>query len=134
MLATIARPAMPLFRPLAKLPLRAFTTTSLHASSSQSKSFSRAGPPPLPAADQAEFDALLKANATVGATPAIVESPEEALHRDLRKGPKKEFEGDVNPRTGESGGPKVDPFKSGDADWSYAGRVTVSAAGTACDH
>lgn len=33
-----------------------------------------------------------------------------------------EFEGDVNPKTGEIGGPKQDPLKHG--DWSFNGRVT----------
>jgi hypothetical protein len=33
--------------------------------------------------------------------------------------------GERNPKTGEMGGPKVDPFKSTEGDWSYAGRVTV---------
>lgn len=34
-----------------------------------------------------------------------------------------EFEGDVNPVTGERGGPKQDPLKHGD-EWSFNGRVT----------
>lgn len=34
-----------------------------------------------------------------------------------------EFEGDVNPKTGERGGPKQDPLKHGN-DWSFNGRVT----------
>lgn len=33
-----------------------------------------------------------------------------------------EFEGDVNPKTGELGGPKQDPIRHG--DWSFNGRVT----------
>lgn len=33
-----------------------------------------------------------------------------------------EFEGDVNPKTGEIGGPKQDPLRHG--DWSFNGRVT----------
>ncbi|KAK9382501.1 uncharacterized protein V2V93DRAFT_365280 [Kockiozyma suomiensis] len=33
-----------------------------------------------------------------------------------------EFEGDVNPKTGEIGGPKQDPLKHG--DYSFNGRVT----------
>ena len=33
-----------------------------------------------------------------------------------------EFEGNVNPKTGEVNGPKQDPLKYG--DWSYNGRVT----------
>ena len=109
------------------------------ASSSKSlnrASFTRPGPPPLPPADQAEFEAQQKAAQTVGATPASTLPPSEVAkmknvdleqHRDMRKGPKPEFMGDTNPKTGEMGGPKVDPFKSGDGDWSYAGRVTVSA-------
>ncbi|WVQ99924.1 hypothetical protein IAU59_007067 [Kwoniella sp. CBS 9459] len=94
------------------------------------KSFTRPGPPPLPASDQAEFDALLKANATIGASPEIVTNPEkgieaaEAQHKDVRRGPKPEFQGDVNPKTGERGGPKNDPFIAGDQDWQYGGRVT----------
>lgn len=51
---------------------------------------------------------------------------EDAAHRDLRKGPQPEFEGDVNPKTGEIGGPKQDPFIAGDADWQFGGRATVS--------
>ncbi|CAD6588156.1 MAG: putative mitochondrial protein, conserved [Tremellales sp. Tagirdzhanova-0007] len=88
------------------------------------KNFDRPSPPPLPASDQAEFETLLKANQTIGASPAITSPAEELQHRDLRRGPKKDFEGDVNPRTGERGGPKVDPFKAGDGDWQYGGRVT----------
>ncbi|WVR07472.1 hypothetical protein IAU60_004514 [Kwoniella sp. DSM 27419] len=109
---------------------------TLHTSSTplNRKSFTKPGPPPLPARDQAEFDALLKANATVGASPMIVDNPDKGikaaekqetdLHKDIRRGPKPEFEGDVNPKTGERGGPKVDPFKAGDQDWQYGGRVT----------
>lgn len=33
-----------------------------------------------------------------------------------------EFEGNVNPKTGEVGGPKQDPTRHG--DWSFNGRVT----------
>jgi hypothetical protein len=36
-----------------------------------------------------------------------------------------EFEGDVNPKTGEAGGPKNEPLKwGGRGDWSYNGKVT----------
>ncbi|KFY04468.1 hypothetical protein O988_00767 [Pseudogymnoascus sp. VKM F-3808] len=49
----------------------------------------------------------------------------EELHPDVRRGAKPEFEGEVNPKTGEVGGPKNDPLKwGGEADWSYNGRVT----------
>lgn len=43
----------------------------------------------------------------------------------MRKGAKPEFEGEVNPKTGEVGGPKRDPFGAGNSDWQFGGRVTV---------
>jgi hypothetical protein len=52
----------------------------------------------------------------------------EELHPDIRRGAKPEFVGDVNPVTGEIGGPKNDPLRWGSTgdrgDWSYNGRVT----------
>lgn len=49
----------------------------------------------------------------------------EELHPNIRRGAEPEFAGDVNPKTGESGGPKNEPLRWGDAgDWSYNGRVT----------
>jgi len=52
----------------------------------------------------------------------------EELHPDIRRGAKPEFEGDVNPITGEVGGPKNEPLRWGSTgergDWSYNGRVT----------
>ncbi|OCF57326.1 hypothetical protein L486_04782 [Kwoniella mangroviensis CBS 10435] len=112
-------------------PIRSLSTFS-PLLSKKAPSFSRPGPPPLPPSDQAEFEALIKANETIGASPDIVDNPQkgikasEELHKDVRRGPRPDFEGDVNPKTGERGGPKSDPFKAGDQDWSYAGRVTVS--------
>ena len=47
---------------------------------------------------------------------------EDMLHPDVRRGAKPEFEGDVNPKTGERGGPKNDPLKYG--DWAFNGRVS----------
>jgi len=47
----------------------------------------------------------------------------EELHPNVRRGAAPEFEGDVNPKTGEVGGPKNDPIRWG-GDWSYNGRVT----------
>lgn len=97
-------------------------------------SFSRPGPPQLSHAEQKEFEALQAAASKPSATPTQNASPDKLRqinqvdldqHRDARKGPRKEFEGEVNPRTGETGGPKMDPFKAGDGDWSYGGRVTV---------
>lgn len=52
----------------------------------------------------------------------------EEVHPDIRRGAKPEFEGDVNPLTGEVGGPKNEPLRWGSTgergDWSYNGRVT----------
>ena len=72
-------------------------------------------PPRLPPHLQAEFESLQRA-------AAVAESTEE-VHPDARRGQAKpEFEGDVNPKTGEVGGPKNDPLRYG--DWSFNGRVT----------
>lgn len=49
----------------------------------------------------------------------------EEVHPNMRRGAPPEFEGDVNPKTGEVGGPKNEPLRWGArADWSYNGRVT----------
>jgi len=49
----------------------------------------------------------------------------EEVHPDVRRGPKPEFEGDRNPKTGETGGPKNEPLRwGGNVDWSYNGKVT----------
>ena len=49
----------------------------------------------------------------------------EELHPDVRRGVKPEFEGERNPKTGETGGPKNEPLRwGGEVDWSYNGRVT----------
>ena len=53
------------------------------------------------------------------------ESEEQLVHPNLRRGAKPEFEGDVNPKTGEVGGPKNEPLRWGaEGDWSFNGRVT----------
>jgi len=49
----------------------------------------------------------------------------EELHPNIRRGAPPEFEGEINPKTGEVGGPKNEPLRWGDSgDWSYNGRVT----------
>lgn len=75
-------------------------------------------------ASQPELDIEVEAvNARVAAT-----GKGEELHPDIRRGAKPEFEGDVNPKTGEVGGPKNEPLRWGSTgdrgDWSYNGRVT----------
>ena len=77
-----------------------------------------------PASQPADKDIEVAAvNARVAAT-----GKGEELHPDIRRGAKPEFEGDVNPKTGEIGGPKNEPLRWGSTgergDWSYNGRVT----------
>jgi hypothetical protein len=68
----------------------------------------------------------------VNQSPQINQSPAlkadgkgAELHPNVRRGAPPEFEGDVNPQTGEVGGPKNNPLRWGhQSDWSYNGRVT----------
>ncbi|KAF2016859.1 DUF1674-domain-containing protein [Aaosphaeria arxii CBS 175.79] len=62
----------------------------------------------------------------IEAEPGVVEVEEgDELHPHMRRGAPPEFEGDVNPKTGEVGGPKNEPLRWGSAgDWSFNGRVT----------
>ena len=49
----------------------------------------------------------------------------EELHPDVMRGAAPEFQGEVNPKTGEVGGPKNEPLRWGPGgDYSYNGRVT----------
>ncbi|KAF8417804.1 hypothetical protein L210DRAFT_3326908, partial [Boletus edulis BED1] len=53
---------------------------------------------------------------------------ELTLHPDARKPIKPDFEGDINPLTGEQGGPKTEPVakwvEEDNGDWSFKGRVS----------
>ncbi|KAI4868224.1 DUF1674-domain-containing protein [Hypoxylon rubiginosum] len=141
-------PLTRLTRPLAFTQHNA-SSSIRHASNSSSEPFQSApSPPRLPADQQAEFERLQRtANTQAGfnptstpdftspvsssssadstaATPAIEEGGEFAPV-PLRKGAPPEFEGDVNPKTGEVGGPKNEPLRWGAAgDYSFNGRVT----------
>lgn len=89
----------------------------------------RPAPPPLPREQQKEFEDLLRAaQAPLSAAASRDESEAElTLHPDAREPLRAEFEGDVNPKTGEEGGPKREPVRrwaDGDGDWSFKGRVT----------
>jgi hypothetical protein len=44
-------------------------------------------------------------------------------HDEIRLKPKPEFDGEINPRTGEVGGPKNDPLGY-EKEWTYGGRAT----------
>lgn len=94
------------------------------------------GPPKLPKDQQQEFEELQrKANSQI----AIEEYNEQIKNGGVANSSPKdplsdldktfqyfktipEFEGDVNPETGEVGGPKQNPLRHG--DWSFNGRVT----------
>ena len=100
----------------------------------------RPSPPPLPRAEQREFEELVrKAQAPLSHPPSSVgreqaeaelamasQTHPESVHPDARQPLQAEFEGDVNPATGERGGPKREPVGrwGGEEDWSFKGRVS----------
>ncbi|KAK7752955.1 hypothetical protein SLS62_005114 [Diatrype stigma] len=83
---------------------------------------------PAPAADHpvAVPGGGIKSSSRVEEEIKVGEEEEAAhLSQPLRKGAPPEFEGDVNPKTGEVGGPKNEPLRWGaGGDYSYNGRVT----------
>ncbi|KAB5595137.1 hypothetical protein CTheo_1425 [Ceratobasidium theobromae] len=88
--------------------------------------YARPGPPPLPKEEQREFEELVRKAQTpvtsANSTASVI--PGDELHPDARQPITSEFTGDVNPITGEQGGPKQEPVPQGRSDWSYGGRVT----------
>lgn len=90
-------------------------------------SMNNPSPLPLPREDQREFEELLR-KAQTPLAPSAAHEPEVdlAIHPDALKPIKPNFEGDVNPVTGEQGGPKQEPVGQwGDeGDWSFKGRVS----------
>ncbi|KAI1479395.1 DUF1674-domain-containing protein [Daldinia eschscholtzii] len=122
------------------------------ASNGSSPFQSMPSPPRLPPDQQAEFERLQRTantqegfnptsspdfsshlpttSSTTGAPPSAASQSAPAIDDDfasvpLRKGAPPEFEGDVNPKTGEVGGPKNEPLRWGPAgDYSFNGRVT----------
>lgn len=93
-------------------------------------------PPRLAKEDQEEFERLQRQantqmaieefNEKISKSEAAESSP-SISHPELDKTFQyfkivPEFEGDVNPKTGEVGGPKQEPLRHG--DWAYNGRVT----------
>lgn len=96
-------------------------------------------PPKLPREEQEEFERLQRvatsqeaidqynARATGDPTKESLNSPFLTKNDIGSFSPEfsktiPEFEGDVNPKTGEIGGPKQDPLRHG--DYSFNGRVT----------
>lgn len=75
--------------------------------------------------DSAAATAATTSTASTSSTQSATSGLDESRHRDLRRGARPEFDGEVNPATGEVGGPKSEPLRWGaGGDWSYAGRVT----------
>ncbi|KAH7888655.1 hypothetical protein F5I97DRAFT_1854354 [Phlebopus sp. FC_14] len=96
-----------------------------------SSGLSRPSPPPLPRNLQREFEELQRVAQMPLSSPTLSRSDSEAgftLHPDARKPLEPEFEGDVNPKTGEQGGPKREPVgkwvDEDGGDWSHKGRVS----------
>lgn len=120
-------------RPFARAPLAA------RFYSSKSDFGITPGPPKLPKEEQEEFERLQK----IASSQAAIDQYNASLSQenDPNAAPYldkagidiggfspeyfktiPEFEGDVNPETGEVGGPKQDPLRHG--DYSFNGRVT----------
>jgi len=98
---------------------QSMSTTSLPGESSTSQ-FNQASQTNNESAISKEDVEIAAVNARIQAT-----GDGEEVHPDVRRTAKPEFEGDRNPKTGETGGPKNDPLRwGGEVDWSYNGRVT----------
>jgi hypothetical protein len=106
------------------------TLPSLARLSSSAAFPPRPAPPKLSAADQAEFERLQKAAAespafSAAATERSPDPVDVVANPAAFRGSPEEFAGDVNPKTGEVGGPKREPLRwGGSGDWSYNGKVT----------
>ena len=107
--------------PLLQTPRRTLTT-SVSSYYPRTPFGSTPSPPQLPPEEQKEFEELVRKAqmplVDTGATDEVLSN----MHPDARKPIEPEFEGDVNPVTGERGGPKRDPLRHG--DWSFGGKVT----------
>jgi len=88
----------------------------------------RPSPPSLPREEQHEFEDLVrKAQEPLSTTTSAEDEADFALHPNSPHPIKPDFDGDINPETGEEGGPKVEPvqqWSQGEGDWSFKGRVS----------
>ncbi|CCU99865.1 unnamed protein product [Malassezia sympodialis ATCC 42132] len=101
--------------------LRTFASSVLARSDAP---FSRPGPIPLPKEEQKEFEKLVRDKEnTIPFADIDKEGKESNAHPDARQKASVEFEGDVNPVTGEVGGPKTDPLRW-NSEWTFGGRAT----------
>lgn len=108
----------------------ALTTSRTHFYRTMgSDSIHRPSPPPLPREQQRAFEELLR-KAQTPLAPSSLPDPDIdlAVHPDARAPIKAEFDGDINPKTGEEGGPKREPIgrwgEDTGGDWSFKGRVS----------
>ncbi|KAJ7462375.1 hypothetical protein B0H11DRAFT_2055449 [Mycena galericulata] len=87
-------------------------------------SLNRPSPIPLPREQQREFELLQRAAQTpLAGNNSTLDDLQ--LHPDAREPLKPEFEGEINPITGEQGGPKREPVGHwAEGDWSFKGRVS----------
>ena len=126
-------------QPSTLCPLRV-GTSSIRFFSPPSKFDFQPGPPRLPKEQQEEFEKLQSiANSQIaieeyndqiaqqqaeGSTQepkAPIVNSEIGSFSSLKLVP--DFEGEVNPKTGERGGPKQEPLKHTKDEWSFKGRV-----------
>lgn len=126
-------------QPSTLCPLRV-GTSSIRFFSPPSKFDFQPGPPRLPKEQQEEFEKLQSiANSQIaieeyndqiaqqqaeGSTQeprAPIVNSEIGSFSSLKLVP--DFEGEVNPKTGERGGPKQEPLKHTKDEWSFNGRV-----------
>ncbi|RDW82357.1 putative FMP21 [Coleophoma cylindrospora] len=111
------------FERLQKASTGAFSTPQSSVTATPSSQPSR----PRPQINQSPASTPVQQEEVLEARVAATGKGEE-LHPDIRRGAKPEFEGDINPKTGEVGGPKNEPLRWGSTensgDWSYNGRVT----------
>ncbi|KAF8513530.1 hypothetical protein JB92DRAFT_2923169 [Gautieria morchelliformis] len=95
---------------------------------SNSPPYARPGPPPLPSAQQREWEELIRRSQAPPASVSPTDDEEAAqlqLHPDARRPIQPDFEGDTNLATGEIGGPKKEPLRWGaTGEWTYGGRAT----------
>ena len=125
------RPRLAMRPPRPRLATRLLSSSLPRASSSSDPLLSRPGPPPLPAAQQREFEDLVRkaqSPAAPTSTSASASTPHAPdVHPDAPAPLRAEFTGDVNPATGERGGPKREPvgrWAQDGGDWSFKGRVS----------
>ncbi|CAF9929660.1 MAG: hypothetical protein GOMPHAMPRED_005444 [Gomphillus americanus] len=108
------------FEELQRASTGAFSTPRLSVPVNQSPSTDSEpeGHSSTPSSSNKDHDKASELNTRVQA-----DGQGEELHPNIRRGAPPEFEGEINPKTGEVGGPKNEPLRW-KGDWSYNGRIT----------